>query len=85
MSEIILGVKGPEAIITPVCRANRGIQGAWDEAARRLRTEYLAVAERYSPFATFRLVLFVEHPPKPFADMESADLPTDEPALEAGL
>jgi hypothetical protein len=31
------------AQITPECRMNRGVDGAWDEAVERLRVEYLAV------------------------------------------
>jgi hypothetical protein len=31
------------AFITPECRENRGVDGAWDEAVRRLRVEYDAI------------------------------------------
>lgn len=33
------------AFITPECRENRGIEGAWDEAVARLRAEYDAIVE----------------------------------------
>lgn len=33
------------AFITPDCRENRGADGAWEEAARRLRAEYDAILD----------------------------------------
>ena len=40
MSTTIPGVKSAHCMITPTCRANRGIDGAFDEAARQVREAY---------------------------------------------
>jgi hypothetical protein len=36
----IPGLKASHQIITPTCRANRGLQGAFDEAVRRVTQTY---------------------------------------------
>jgi hypothetical protein len=38
----IPGITAKHAIITPECRISRGAEGAFDEAVRRLKAEYLA-------------------------------------------
>jgi hypothetical protein len=53
------------AFITPDCRRNRGVDGAWDEAVARLRAEYDAVLEGWqgSPQQpTLNLVLTMDRP-----------------------
>jgi len=53
------------AFITPECRENRGDEGAWEEAVRRLRTEYDAVLAGWADAEekpTFALMLFYERP-----------------------
>lgn len=50
------------AFITPECRANRGVDGAWEEAVSRLRTEYEAVvaawaSEPVEPTLNLRLTM----------------------------
>lgn len=53
------------AFITPECRENRGVQGAWEEATRRLRAEYEAVVEGWADAdekPTLALMLFYERP-----------------------
>lgn len=45
---LIPGVKALHAVITPACRRNRGASGAFDEALRRLRTEYEAVLKGWT-------------------------------------
>lgn len=53
------------ALITPDCRANRGDDGAWDEAVRRLRAEYDLVVEGWSQAPqqpTINLRLMLERP-----------------------
>jgi hypothetical protein len=56
------GITAKHAVITPVCRANRGIAEAFDEAVRRLRDEYLACQTPGNDRAAFHLVLTVERP-----------------------
>lgn len=53
------------AFITPDCRVNRGDEGAWEEAAARLKAEYDAVLggwknEPEQP--TLNLILDLERP-----------------------
>lgn len=51
------------AFITPDCRANRGEDGAWQEAVDRLRAEYDAVLEGWrgaEQQPTLNLVLELE-------------------------
>lgn len=51
------------AFITPECRRNRGVDGAWDEAVARLRAEYDAVLEGWKDHPqppTLNLVLTME-------------------------
>jgi hypothetical protein len=53
------------AFITPECRAGRGVDGAWDEAVARLRSEYDAVLAGWSDHddeVTLNLVLTFERP-----------------------
>jgi hypothetical protein len=53
------------AFITPECRENRGSDGAWEEAVRRLRVEYEAVVEGWAEAheqPTFALMLLYERP-----------------------
>lgn len=50
------------SIITPLCRANRTEMGAFDEAVRLARAEYLACLPG-NPTANFHLVLSVERVP----------------------
>ena len=38
----IPGLKAQHVIVTPACRSGRGVEGAIDEALRRIREEYLA-------------------------------------------
>jgi hypothetical protein len=56
------GVKAKHAIISSVCRANRGDAGAADEAVDRLRVELGRLMEAWDPErgATFHLVLTVD-------------------------
>lgn len=64
MSETkIPGIKAKHAIVTPICRANRG-EGALDEALARLRRAYEdLVGLEANAGANFHLVLTVERPP----------------------
>ena len=53
------------AFITPECRENRGADGAWEEAVKRLRTEYEAVVAGWADEdeqPTFALQLLYERP-----------------------
>ena len=43
--------------ITPICRANRGVDGAWQEAVDQLRQVYDAQVTRFGPTATLTLSL----------------------------
>jgi hypothetical protein len=62
----IPGIKGSHAIITPTCRANRGVYGAWDEAVQRMRAEYLACCQGdANTAASFHVVLTVDRPRPP--------------------
>ena len=54
------GIKALHAIISPLCRANRTTEGAFDEAVNRCRTEYLACQNEANAEANFHLVLTVE-------------------------
>lgn len=62
MSETkIPGIKTKHAIITKVCRKNRGVDGAFDEAVRRLREDYESLAAApANEAANFHLVLTVD-------------------------
>jgi hypothetical protein len=62
MAMQVPGVTAKHAIITPVCRTGRGVEGAFDEAVRRLREEYLACQTAGNAEASFHLVLTVERP-----------------------
>lgn len=57
---MIPGIKAVHAIISPTCRTNRGIEGAFDEAVRRLREEYLACQGEHNKDSNFHVVLTVE-------------------------
>lgn len=58
------GGKLGHAIITEVCRTNRGDAGAWDEAVRRLRAEYDAALGGWANTPhQMHLVLTVERTP----------------------
>lgn len=59
MNTTIPGIKAVHAIITPTCRMNRTDAGAFDEAVRRLRDEYIACL-RGAVTGNFHLVLTVE-------------------------
>ena len=48
------------AIITPVCRANRGIDGALEEAFSRIRKEYAACQNEANQEANFHVLLTVD-------------------------
>jgi hypothetical protein len=53
------------AFITPACRANRGDEGAWDEAVARLRAEYDSILAGWKDAPeqpTLNLVLTMERP-----------------------
>lgn len=53
------------AFITPECRQNRSVDGAWDEAVARLRAEYVAVLESWKDQPqqpTLNLVLTMDRP-----------------------
>jgi hypothetical protein len=53
------------AFITPECRANRGTDGAWDEAVARLRVEYDAILEGWKnepAMPTLNLILTMDRP-----------------------
>lgn len=54
--------KALHAIITRECRANRGDEGAIDEALARVRTEYLACVGN-PRIAQFHVTLTVERGP----------------------
>lgn len=56
----IPGVIAKHAIITRMCRQNRGTSGAWKEAVARLRAEYEACQVEANRDARFHLVLAVE-------------------------
>ena len=62
----IPGMKAEHAIITDACRENRGDEGAFDEAVRRLREQYIACVAGWKdrPGVKFHVALTVE-PPKP--------------------
>lgn len=47
--------------IKEACRSTHGVQGAFENAVEKLRTEYLEAVER-DPRATFVLTLGVEQP-----------------------
>lgn len=55
----IPGINAKHAIITPTCRANKGADGAFDEAVGRLREEYAACLDA-NPDSNFHVVLSVE-------------------------
>lgn len=58
---MIPGITAIHAIITPVCRANRGEEGAWEEAVRRLKAEYDAcIAIPENAGVKYHVVLTVE-------------------------
>ncbi len=60
-----LGTQVSAAFITPTCRANRGDDGAWDEAVRVLREHYDQIVEgwrRHPEQPTLNLVLTMERP-----------------------
>jgi hypothetical protein len=53
------------AFITPTCRANRGEDGAWDEAVARLRREYDAIVAAWAQRPaqpTLNLILTMDRP-----------------------
>jgi hypothetical protein len=57
----IPGVSAAHAIVTPACRANRGVGGAFDEAVARLRGQYERLAADCPTF-NLHLVLTSEEP-----------------------
>lgn len=57
----IPGITAKHAIITPACRANRGDDGAFEEAVKRLREEYKTILNLPGNEAvTFHAVLLVQ-------------------------
>lgn len=40
------GLQLSKQTITPTCRANRGMAGAWEEAVQRLRQQYDSIKSR---------------------------------------
>jgi hypothetical protein len=57
----IPGIKAVHAVISPTCRQNRTLTGAFDEAVRRLREEYEACAKyEINSNVNYHLVLTVE-------------------------
>ena len=55
------GLKVRHAIVTKVCRENRGVEGAIDEALARLRAAFLDTASASANSdANFHLVLTVD-------------------------
>jgi len=54
------GITAVHAIITPACRSNRGVEGALEEAVRRVREEYLACQNADNANANFHVLLTVE-------------------------
>jgi hypothetical protein len=78
MAKRIVGIRFDHvtsAEITGECRANRGVDGAWEEAVARLRREYEAVVagwrdEPEQP--TLWLMLDLERPlPRAMTDLEA--------------
>lgn len=61
-SATIPGIKAKHAVVTSVCRTNKGVQGAADEAVARLVQEYLACVPGNPPDTQFHFVLTVERP-----------------------
>jgi len=58
---LVPGITAKHAIVTPTCRASRGVEGAFDEAVKRLREEYIICAGlECNATANFHLVLTVE-------------------------
>lgn len=49
--------------ITTACRANRGNDGAWQEAVERLRAVYDAQVARFGPAAVYRIEFHLEPAP----------------------
>jgi hypothetical protein len=57
------GITAKHAIVTPECRENRGKDGAFEEAARRLREEYdIILASPENSDVEFHVVLTVVRP-----------------------
>jgi hypothetical protein len=56
------GIKAQEAVISPACRANRGVEGAIDEALRRIKEEYMKLQIPVNENAKFHVVLTVDRP-----------------------
>lgn len=61
---IIPGAKAAHAVISDNCRDAHGDEGAFDEAVRRLREEYLTCLNGWkgTPGVQFHLVLNIESP-----------------------
>ena len=59
---MIPGITARHAIITPECREAHGVEGAFDEAVRRLRAEYLACQCAENRSVSFHVALTVERP-----------------------
>lgn len=56
-------IKAKHAIISPVCRSNRGDMGAFEEAIERIRQEYLLLKNlAINIDANFHIILEVERP-----------------------
>lgn len=59
------GTQVTAAFITPECVRNRGVEGAWEEAVKRLREEYEAVLDGWREIPeqpTMNLILTMERP-----------------------
>jgi len=62
----IPGIAAKHVIITPTCRTNRGKDGAFEEAVKRLCEEYNAVMNcDGADEVEFHVVLTVVRPPHP--------------------
>ena len=60
MKTTVPGIAAKHAVITPTCRGNRTVAGAFDEAAARVKQEYLVCQTDGNAKANFHLVLTVE-------------------------
>jgi hypothetical protein len=69
------------AFITPTCRANRGDEGAWDEAVDRLRREYDAIIAAWGDRPAqpiLNLILTMDRPLVAPVDQEGPEGSADE-------
>jgi|ERR1700733_14371249 len=62
----VVGTQITAAFITPECRANRGDEGAWQEAVVRLGQQYFEIVQAWEgrpEQPTLNLILTMERPP----------------------